>query len=77
MSCTASIPVSQLSRPSTANRNAAARTPRGTFNGGTPFRIHIGRKTFVKDCFANPKANTAQVPAGGFAGRVVFTVVVP
>ena len=74
---TDSIPFSQISWTSTANGNAAADIPAGTFNGGTLFLANIGRNTFVENCFTYSYANSVLVPAGTFTGRAVFTLVVP
>ncbi len=72
-----SIPFSQISWTSTANGNAAADIPAGTFNGGTMLLRNIARNTFVENCFTYAYANTALVPAGTFTGRAVFTLSVP
>ena len=74
---TDSIPFSQISWTSTANGNAAADIPAGTFNGGTLFLANIGRNTFIENCFTYTYANSVLVPAGTFTGRAVFTLVVP
>jgi hypothetical protein len=72
-----SIPFSQISWTSTANGNAAADIPAGTFNGGTLLLANIARNTFVENCFSYSYANAAVVPAGTFTGRAVFTLTVP
>ncbi len=72
-----SIPFSQISWTSTANGNAAADIPAGTFNGGTLFLANVPRNRFVENCFAYRYANSVVVPAGTFTGRAVFTLVVP
>ena len=72
-----SIPFSQISWTSTANGNAAADIPAGTFNGGTLLLANFARNTFVENCFTYAYANTAFVPAGTFTGRAVFTLTVP
>ena len=72
-----SIPFSQISWTSTANGNAAADIPAGTFNGGTLLLANFARNTFVENCFTYAYANAAFVPAGTFTGRAVFTLSVP
>lgn len=72
-----SIPFSQIRWTSTANGNATADIPAGTFNGGTQFLANIARNTFVENCFSFIYANSAVVPAGTFTGRAVFTLAVP
>jgi len=72
-----SIPFSQISWTSTANGNATADIPAGTFNGGTLQLANIGRNNFVENCFSYSYANAAIVPAGTFTGRAVFTLAVP
>lgn len=71
------IPFSQISWTSTANGNATADIPAGTFNSGTVFLANIGRNTFVENCFTYAYANGAIVAAGTFTGRAVFTLAVP
>ena len=71
------IPFSQISWTSTANGNAAADIPAGTFNGGTLVLANFARNTFVENCFTYSYANSAFVPAGTFTGRAVFTLTVP
>jgi hypothetical protein len=72
-----SIPFSEISWTSTANGNAAADIPAGTFTGGTQLLANIGRNTFVENCLSYSYANAALVPAGTFTGRAVFTLAVP
>lgn len=72
-----SIPFSQISWTSTANGNAAADIPAGSFNGGTVVLANFARNTFVENCFTYVYANAAVVPAGTFTGRAVFTLAVP
>lgn len=71
------IPFSQISWTSTANGNTTAHIPAGAFNGGTLLLANFGRNTFVENCFTYRYANSAIVPAGTYAGRAVFTLVVP
>ncbi len=71
------IPISQISWTSTANGNATADIPAGTFNGGTLPLANIARNTFVENCFSYSYANAAVVPAGTFTGRATFTLSVP
>lgn len=71
------IAFSQISWTSTANGNATADIPAGTFNGGTLALANIGRNTFVENCFSYSYANSAVVPAGTYTARAVFTLAVP
>ena len=71
------IPFSQISWTSTANGNATADIPAGTFNGGTLVLKNIPRNRFVENCFTYVYANTVVAPAGTFTGRAVFTLTVP
>jgi hypothetical protein len=72
-----SIPFSAISWTSTANGNAAADIPAGTFTGGTQVLANIARNTYVENCLSYSYANAALVPAGTFTGRAVFTLAVP
>ena len=72
-----SIPFSQISWASSANGNATADIPAGTFNGGTLLLANIPRNTFVENCFSYTYANAAVVPAGTYTGRATFTLAVP
>ena len=72
-----SIPFSQIRWTSTANGNATADIPGGSFNGGTVFLASFARNTFVENCFSYSYANTVVAPAGTFTGRAVFTLAVP
>jgi hypothetical protein len=71
------IPFSQISWTSTANGNAAADIPAGTFNGGTLPLVNIARNRYVENCFTYTYANAAIVPAGTFTGRAIFTLSLP
>ena len=71
------IPFSQISWTSTANGDATADIPAGTFNGGTLVLTNIQRNRFVENCFTYVYANTVVAPAGTFTGRAVFTLTVP
>ncbi len=72
-----SIPFSQISWTSSANGNATADIPAGTFNGATLFLANVPRNRFVENCFSYRYANSVIAPAGTFTGRAVFTLVVP
>ena len=71
------IPFSQISWTSTANGNATADIPAGTFNGGTVALTTIGRNFFVENCFIYSYLNQNAAAAGTFSGRAVFTLAVP
>jgi hypothetical protein len=72
-----SIPFSQISWTSTANGNATADIPAGTFNGATLFLANVPRNRFVENCFSYRYANGVVAAPGTYAGRAVFTLVVP
>ena len=71
------IPFSQISWTSTANGNAAADIPAGTFNGGTLVLRTIAAGTWVENCFTFSYANAAVVPGGNYTGTVNYTLVLP
>ena len=71
------IPFSQISWTSTANGNAAADIPAGTFNGSTVVLRTISAGTWVENCFTFSYANTAVVPGGTYSGTVNYTLVLP
>ena len=71
------IPFSEISWTSTANGDATADIPAGTFIGGTQVLTNIQRNRFVENCFTYVYANTVVAPAGTFTGRAVFTLTVP
>jgi hypothetical protein len=72
-----SIPFSQISWTSTANGNAAADIPAGTFNGSTVFLRNIAANTWVENCHSFIYAN-GTVPAGGdYTGRATYTLTSP
>jgi hypothetical protein len=74
---TNTIPFSQISWTSTANGNAGADIPAGTFNGGTLALRNIAAGTWVENCHTFSYANTAVVAAGTYTGRVTYTLVLP
>jgi hypothetical protein len=71
------IPFTQISWTSTANGNATADIPAGTFNGGTLALRTIAAGTWVENCFTFSYANTAVVPGGTYKGTVSYTLVLP
>lgn len=71
------IPFNRISWTSTANGNATADIPAGTFVGGTQFLVNIGSNTWLENCHIFSYANSAVVPAGTFTGRVVYTMTAP
>lgn len=71
------LPFTQISWTSTANGNATAHIPAGTFNGGTLTLANIGRNNYLENCFSYSYANSAVVPTGTYNGRAVFTLSVP
>ena len=77
VSGTDTIPFSQISWISTANGNATADIPAGTFTGGTQFLVNIPSNRWLENCHVFSYANAAVVPAGTFTGRVVYTMTAP
>lgn len=71
------IAFSQISWTSTANGNAGADIPAGTFNGGTQVLRNITSNTWVENCHTFSYANTNVVAAGIYAGRVTYTLTAP
>ena len=71
------IPFTQISWTSTANGNATADIPAGTFNGGTLALRTIAAGTWVENCFTFSYANTAVVAGGTYKGTVSYTLVLP
>ena len=63
------IPFTQISWTSTANGNATADIPAGTFNGGTLALRTIAANTWVENCFTFSYANTAVVAAAPTRAR--------
>jgi hypothetical protein len=74
---TDTIPFNQISWTSTANGNAAADIPAGTFTGGAQFLVNIASNRWLENCHTFSYANTSIAPAGTFTGRVVYTLVAP
>jgi hypothetical protein len=72
-----SIPFSQISWTSTANGNATADIPAGTFNGGTLALRTITAGTWVENCHTFSYANSAVVGAGTYTGTVTYQLVLP
>jgi hypothetical protein len=74
---TDAIPFNQISWTSTANGNAAADIPAGTFTGGAQFLVNVPSNRWLENCHTFSYANANVVPAGIFTGRVVYTLVAP
>ena len=76
-SAAGSIPFTQISWTSTANGNAAADIPAGTFNGGTLALRTIASGTWVENCLTFSYANVAVPAAGTYTGQVTYQLVLP
>jgi hypothetical protein len=74
---TTTIPFTQISWTSTANGNATADIPAGTFNGGTLALRTIAANTWVENCLTFSYANAAVVAAGTYTGQVTYRLVLP
>ena len=71
------IPFTQISWTSTANGNATADIPAGTFNAGTQALRTIAANTWVENCFTFFYANTTVVSAATYTGQVTYSLVLP
>lgn len=71
------IPFSQISWTSTANGNATADIPAGTFNGGTVFLRNIAANTWVENCHSFVYANGTVPASGVYTGRATYTLTSP
>lgn len=71
------IPFTQISWTSTANGNAAADIPAGTFTGGTQALRTIAAGTWVENCFTFYYANSAVVRAATYTGQVTYSLTLP
>jgi len=74
---TTTIPFTQISWTSTANGDATADIPAGTFNGGTLALRTIAANNWVENCLTFSYANTLVVAAGTYAGQVTYSLVLP
>jgi len=71
------IPFTQISWTSTANGNATADIPAGSFNGATQALRVIAANTWVENCFTFFYANTTVVTAATYTGQVTYSLVLP
>ena len=72
------ISFSQISWTSTANGNATADIPAGTFiSGGTLFLRNIAANNWVENCHTFSYANTVVPASGVFTGRALYTLTSP
>jgi len=71
------IPINAISWTSTANGNANADIPAGTFSGGRQFLRTILANTYVENCLTFFYSNTALRGAGVYTGQVLYTLVTP
>ena len=74
---TATIPFNRISWTSTANGNATADIPAGTFVGGTQTLTNIAAGTWVENCLTFSYANTSVVAQGVYTGRVTYSLALP
>jgi hypothetical protein len=74
---TATIPFTTIRWTSTANGNATADIPAGTFTGGTQTLTNIAAGTWVENCLTFFYANTAVVRQGIYKGRVTYSLSLP
>ena len=66
-----------ISWTSTANGNAAADIPAGTFTGGTQLLRNIAPNNWVENCLSFSYANQAVIPSGVYQGRATYTLTAP
>ena len=71
------IPFTQISWTSTANGNATADIPAGTFNGGSQALRTIAANNWVENCFTFFYANKTVVTAATYTGQVTYSLVLP
>ena len=74
---TAAIPFTSISWTSTANGNATAHIPAGTFSGGTQVLTNIAAQTWVENCLTFFYANTVIPRQGVFNGRATYSLTLP
>lgn len=74
---TATIPFNRISWTSTANGDATAHIPAGTFVGGTQTLTNIAAGTWVENCLTFSYANTSVVQQGVYTGRVTYSLALP
>ena len=77
VSGTSTIPFTSISWTSTANGNATADIPAGTFTGGTQTLRNIAAGTWVENCLTFAYANTTVPRQGTYTGRVTYQLVLP
>ncbi len=73
----ATIPFNRISWTSTANGDATANIPAGTFVGGTQTLTNIAAGTWVENCLTFSYANTSVVRQGIYTGRVTYSLALP
>jgi hypothetical protein len=71
------IPFNSIRWTSTANGNATADIPAGTFAGGNQVLTNIAAGTWVENCLTFFYANTAIVPQGVYTGRATYSLALP
>lgn len=71
------LPFNSISWTSTANGNAGADIPAGTFTGGTQLLRSIAPNSWVENCLTFSYANTSVVAAGAYQGRATYTLTAP
>lgn len=74
---TDTIPFTQIRWSSTANGNAGADIPAGSFTGGTQTLATIRAGTWVENCHTFSYDNSQVVAAGTYTGRVTYTLSLP
>jgi hypothetical protein len=72
-----SIAFTSISWTSTANGNATADIPAGTFSGGTNVLRNIAVNTWVENCLTFAYANTQAAAPGTYTGRATYTLTAP
>ena len=74
---TATIPFNTISWTSTANGDATANIPAGTFSGATQTLTNIAAGTWVENCLTFTYANTLIARQGVFSGRATYSLALP
>jgi len=71
------IPFSQISWTMSGNSDTTNPIANGSFNNGTQTLVSISRNQWVESCFSFSYKNLSILPAGTYAGRVIYTLTAP
>jgi hypothetical protein len=71
------IPFSQINWTMSGNSDASSPIANGSFNDGTQTLVSISRNQWVESCFTFSYKNQSILPAGTYAGRIIYTLTAP